>query len=113
MKHQLAKLQAQVSIPQAQSHQAVTSTRSQEGSTKIQHQPVSKKVSGQSSSGGLITSRPHPWYCFHCGEDGHLAINCENEPNPLLVQENRRLLREKQQQLDLQNSITGTQQLNC
>lgn len=111
LKHQLAKLQAQVSTPQAQSHQAVMSTRSREGPTKVQHQPVSRKVSGQSSSGEPTTNRPRPWKRFCCGEDT-LQLT-ESEPNPLLVQEKRQLLKEKQQQWDHQNSITGTQQLNC
>lgn len=27
--------------------------------------------------GQLRSNRPQPGYCFRCGEDGHLAINCE------------------------------------
>uniref|UniRef100_A0A8C1SFS8 CCHC-type domain-containing protein n=1 Tax=Cyprinus carpio TaxID=7962 RepID=A0A8C1SFS8_CYPCA len=29
--------------------------------------------------------RPKAWFCFKCGNDGHLARQCENPPNKLLV----------------------------
>lgn len=51
-----------------------------------------------------LYSRPRPGYCFHCGGDGHIAVNCENEPNPRKVEEKRRELRERQAKWDLQNS---------
>ncbi|XP_046697995.1 zinc finger CCHC domain-containing protein 12-like [Silurus meridionalis] len=41
-------------------------------------------------------SKPKPWYCFHCGEDGHIVATCENAPNPTLVASKRKLLRERQ-----------------
>ncbi|KAL1254358.1 hypothetical protein QQF64_016587 [Cirrhinus molitorella] len=44
------------------------------------------------------TDKPRPWYCFKCGEDGHIAASCELEPNPALVAEKCKLLREKQSQ---------------
>lgn len=56
--------------------------------------PVSKKPTG----------RPRPWYCFSCGEDGHVASSCTSEPNPALVTTKRKLLREKQLQWDSRNS---------
>ncbi len=48
--------------------------------------------------------RPRPWYCFTCGEDGHVASSCTSEPNPALVTTKRKLLREKQLLWDSQNS---------
>lgn len=30
-------------------------------------------------------AKPRPWYCFRCGEDGHIASHCEGSPNPSLV----------------------------
>lgn len=56
-------------------------------------------------------SRPRPGYCFHCGEDGHLAVNCENKPNPRKVEEKRCELRERQARWDLQN-VSNTKHLN-
>ncbi len=55
--------------------------------------PVNKKSIG----------RPRPWYCFTCGEDGHIASSCTSEPNPALVTTKRKLLREKQLLWDSQN----------
>lgn len=26
-----------------------------------------------------------PWFCFKCGEDGHIAASCDGEANPALV----------------------------
>lgn len=40
--------------------------------------------------------KPKPWYCFRCGEDGHIVADCEAEANPVLVAAKRRELREKQ-----------------
>lgn len=110
LKHQLALLQAQVTPPHAPSHQAPSPAFSKDFPMKAQHQSPNKRVSGQSSSGQTANSRPRPWYCFRCGEDAHLAVNCRSEPNPLLVEGKRQLLKEKQRQWD--DSI-GTQQLNC
>lgn len=47
-----------------------------------------------------MTNRPRPRYCFRCGEDGHLAIACDNAANPAKVEEKRRKLREQQAQWD-------------
>lgn len=30
-------------------------------------------------------SRPRPGYCFRCGEEGHIADHCENNPDPSKV----------------------------
>ncbi len=53
---------------------------------------------------GQLHNRPCPGYCFHCGDDGHLAFNCANDPNPRKVEEKRRELRERQAKWDLQNA---------
>lgn len=38
---------------------------------------------------------PKPWFCFKCGEDGHIGANCPNEPNSDLVRKKNKELREK------------------
>ena len=32
-----------------------------------------------------VSTYPKPWFCFRCGQNGHIAANCENEANPALV----------------------------
>lgn len=49
--------------------------------------------------------KPRPWYCFKCGEDGHIAISCNSEPNPKLVAEKRKLLKERQSKWESQNAV--------
>ncbi|KAJ8379213.1 hypothetical protein AAFF_G00223250 [Aldrovandia affinis] len=56
--------------------------------------------------GGTAANRPHPWYCFNCGEDGHIATNCGNAPNSSKVDEKKRQLRDAQAKWDLQNNVT-------
>lgn len=53
-------------------------------------------------------NRPKPWYCFRCGEDGHIKPQCENEPNSPLVAEKRKLLRDKQMAWDKVNGQEPT-----
>lgn len=113
LKHQLAILQAQVNSSQAQNQQIPLNACAKDFAMRVQQKSTNKKVSGQSGSGQAARGRPRPWYCFHCGEDAHLAANCVNEPNPLLVEEKRRQLKERQEKWDQQNGTTGTQQLNC
>lgn len=55
-------------------------------------------------------SKPKPWYCFRCGEDGHIIANCEFDANPALVAAKRKELRQRQQLWETQN--TQKPQLN-
>lgn len=49
---------------------------------------------------------PHPGYCFKCGEDGHIALSCSNEPNPEQVDLNRKDFKQKQEAWEPQNKLT-------
>lgn len=55
-------------------------------------------------------AKPKPWYCFNCGEDGHVSSSCTNAANPTLVEQKRKQLRKKQQAWNTKNPQTG--QLN-
>lgn len=46
----------------------------------------------------ITSEKPKPWYCFRCGEDGHIVANCEAEANPALVTAKRKTLRERQRE---------------
>ncbi|KAK0139815.1 Paraneoplastic antigen Ma1 [Merluccius polli] len=64
------------------------------------------------TSNPVPTNRPKPWYCFRCGEDGHIAPTCNNEPDLALVAEKKIQLREKQSLWDDQNGSSSPQRLN-
>lgn len=44
-----------------------------------------------------FTTMPKPWFCFKCGEDGHIAVRCSKEPNPELVRKKNSQLRERRE----------------
>ncbi|KAK2848150.1 hypothetical protein Q7C36_009832 [Tachysurus vachellii] len=55
-------------------------------------------------SGDLkLTKKPRPGYCFKCGEDGHIASSCSNEPNYDLVEIKRNQFKQKQKAWEKQN----------
>lgn len=56
--------------------------------------------------------RPKPWYCFKCGEDGHIASTCNNMPNLTLVQAKKAELKEKQRAWEAKNGSPTMPGLN-
>ncbi|KAL3972569.1 DnaJ-like proiein [Sarotherodon galilaeus] len=54
----------------------------------------------------VLTVKPKPWYCFRCGEDGHIVATCESDPNPALVAAKRKELRIRQQLWESQHRDT-------
>lgn len=58
------------------------------------------------------SAKPRPWYCFNCGEDGHIASRCETSPNPSLVGAKNRQLKEKQLQWEVCNGVPDPNDLN-
>lgn len=82
------------------------------GSTKHKHKSQSTQSDNQYQSvvtadnNQLILARPKPWYCFNCGEDGHVASTCSSRTNPTLVQAKRAQLREKHREWDVQHNVT-------
>ncbi|KAL0199310.1 hypothetical protein M9458_007850 [Cirrhinus mrigala] len=111
LKRQIADLQSQLT--------RITQRDSQKTSCKPAAKPVTPKPAiaksaadaplpqkSQSHSRDANThrsNRPKPWYCFRCGEDGHIKPQCEAEPNPSLVASKREQLREKQLSWDIEN----------
>lgn len=102
LKKQVAELKAQLQTPEIPQHRSGMTAR-------FQHRQTRRDENHQLRSGSVTVTRPRPGYCFRCGEDGHLAINCENDPNPSKVDEKKRQLRDKQVQWDLKNQATTTQ----
>lgn len=66
--------------------------------------PAPRQPSKPSQPAPKTTAKPKPWYCFHCGEDGHVSSSCTNPPNPTLVEQKRKELRKKQQVWNTKNN---------
>lgn len=110
LQKQIAKLQTQVA--------KLLTLREEKGArTKVAKRDKSKPADNKLdthllSDLSVSTPKPKPWYCFRCGEDGHIASSCSNAPNPSLVQAKRKELREKQHAWDIQNGNPRRQDLN-
>lgn len=55
------------------------------------------------------STQPKPWYCFKCGQDGHISASCSNDPDPTLVADKRKQLREKRRIWEMQNTPPADQ----
>lgn len=92
LKRQVAELQSQfAAIKPAKPEK----TKSPAKLSKSQYVQTSLGEFSQSISPKQM-GRPRPWYCFQCGEDGHVAASCNNVANPALVASKRKLLKERQ-----------------
>ncbi|XP_030578148.1 NACHT, LRR and PYD domains-containing protein 3-like [Archocentrus centrarchus] len=118
LKKQIADLQSQLTrITQKDSRKAKSATRPLAPPTANTHSPAithtSQRLQPHSRGANDSTSnRPRPWYCFRCGEDGHIKPQCESEPNPSLVAEKRKQLKEKQLAWDSQHGTSKPDPLN-
>lgn len=118
LKKQIADLQSQLTrITQKDSRKAKPAARLLTPQTASTHSSAithtSQRLQPHSrDTNNSISNRPRPWYCFRCGEDGHIKPQCESEPNPSLVIEKRRQLKEKQLAWDSQHSTPKPDSLN-
>ncbi len=103
LKLQIAELQAHL-VPRFQGECQERSPAWSTFPAKYRPQLTETEMNKNPRPTGQLHNRPRPGYCFHCGDDGHLAFNCENDPNPCMVEEKRRELRERQAKWDLQNA---------
>lgn len=95
MEKQMAQLQAQLATLKASMDEssAKATTKTFKSKKSKPKEPAEKPPQ---QNVGKSNKRPRPWYCFNCGEDGHIAPSCSNEPNPVVVEAKRKELREKQ-----------------
>ncbi|XP_036004458.1 zinc finger CCHC domain-containing protein 12-like [Fundulus heteroclitus] len=118
LKKQIADLQSQLTrITQKDSRKAKSTARPLAPQTANTRSPAithtSQGLQLHSRDANISTSnRPKPWYCFRCGEDGHIKPQCESEPNPSLVAEKRKQLKEKQSAWDSQHGTSKPDPLN-
>lgn len=103
LKRQVIELKAQMVTMEAQKGQMQKTMGSRGNFENSRFRQVESKEFRQSPMNLVGASRPRPGYCFHCGEEGHIAVHCENDPDPSKVARKRSWLREKQAQWDLQN----------
>lgn len=100
LQSQLAKLTSKAEVPKKSVSQAKARK-----SSMVEKKSQKPDVESARADANKQTEKPRPWYCFKCGEDGHIAISCTAEPNPTLVAEKRRLLRERQSRWESQNAV--------
>ncbi|XP_037553079.1 uncharacterized protein LOC119429540 [Nematolebias whitei] len=118
LKKQIADLQSQLTrITQRDCRKPKSAARRLAPQTADTNSPAithtSQRLQPQSQDAHIsISNRPRPWYCFRCGEDGHIKPQCESEPNPSLVAEKRKQLKEKQLAWDRQHGTSKPDPLN-
>lgn len=115
LKKQVAGISAQLDsmTPESQKHKLPKQkTKSSASCVKVRMHTVKKKGVGQQSPTVKASSKPRPWYCFQCGEDGHVVSACENEPNLSLVAVKKKQLRERQAMWETSNSLGNQARLN-
>lgn len=101
LKRQIADLRVQISAPEMHRNRPEKFPQFRDCPN---HKLSESGTKEWSRNGQIPDSRPHPGYCFRCGEDGHLANSCGNAPDPTKVAEKRHKLRERQAQWDSQHT---------
>ncbi len=96
LEKQMAKLQAQIASLKASLNLSQASAKPGKNQRAKPKAPAEENPS-LSPELKLTNKKPRPWYCFRCGEDGHIAPSCSNEANPELVEKKRRELKQKQE----------------
>ncbi len=109
LKKQVAELQSQLTGRKAQVPRKTKANAPKPGAKS---QPKNKPPDSPSAVSHRPSNRPRPWYCFQCGEDGHIATVCPNEPDPPLVAAKKEQLKEKQSLWDSKNDSASSQRLN-
>lgn len=108
LKKQVCELQAQLANMKTKKGKKAKSAETKVAKVRTE----TTKAKSQQPTNGQRPNKPRPWYCFRCGEDGHIATTCEDEPNPSLVADKKKKLRERQKQWEAQTASTDEGQLN-
>lgn len=97
LRRQVADLQMQL--------QSTKSEKKKKRESKLVESPetVTSKVEMQAHQ--LIAKSPRPWFCFRCGEDGHIARVCEGSINKALVDQKYKELKVKQDEWKVKNGV--------
>ena len=113
LKKQVAALQSQLeNLKKAKTEKKDKSANSKVATDNEQTTKAKSKKPEKQPTSSRNSNKPRPWYCFQCGEDGHIKPSCENEPNPSLVAAKRKLLNDRQLQWEAQPASSDEDQLN-
>lgn len=112
LKQQVADLSIQLNSLVSENHKTKQPKQQKARSVIPDTHGVKPKVASQHPSTFKANSRPRPWYCFQCGEDGHVVSVCDKAPNPSLVAAKKRQLKEKQAAWEASNASRSEAHLN-
>ena len=114
LKKQIAQLQSQLTkmTQKDKTHSKKTPKNPTSSKSTDESARPQKPQSSNSDAKDKHSNKPRPWYCFRCGEDGHIKPQCEAEPNSSLVATKRKLLREKQLEWESKYGSTESDDLN-
>ncbi|XP_076141691.1 zinc finger CCHC domain-containing protein 18-like [Alosa pseudoharengus] len=101
LQKQIATLQVQVANLMSMTEQKTDKEKITKGGKQTRNRPANNQTTA-------VSTRPKPWYCFTCGEDGHISASCSNTPNPSLVQAKKQELKERQRIWDMRNGTLET-----
>ncbi|KAI2652538.1 Zinc finger CCHC domain-containing protein 12 [Labeo rohita] len=105
---QIAELQSQLAT--LISNQKKDKLKPKPNVSKVPNRKNTEQIKDECrTTGRRSDSRPKPGYCFKCGEDGHIATSCPNEPNPTLVSDKRRQWEKRQREWELENGASKSQ----
>lgn len=111
LKKQVASLQSQLTTLLSKKNKRNSKPKGNAKPCSVK--AVTSKLNAEAASWKPASSKqlsqPNPWYCFKCGEDGHISTNCSNDPNPTLVAEKRKQLREKRHAWEQQTHPSDNQ----
>lgn len=91
LRKQVAELQMQLTEKRSQRR------KKHEQKTRAALEPQNSTAESQAHQ-HAPKPEPKPWFCFKCGENGHISRQCENPPNKDLVEKKYKDLKAKQQE---------------
>ncbi|XP_057703686.1 uncharacterized protein LOC130922736 [Corythoichthys intestinalis] len=102
---QLVSLQSQIAtLMQLKENKPTMNQGEKTKNKKPSDRKESSSVKQSPVKPSSVSKRPRPWYCFHCGEDGHIKTSCNNPPDPALVNAKRQELKAKQEAWEKSNA---------
>lgn len=104
LRKQVASLQSQLTTFMSQKKTNGASNKRSSGKPQSRTpKPDNTGTNTQRQTKKKQTNKPKPWYCFNCGQDGHITPCCTDPANPGLVAEKKRQLDERQHQWEAEN----------